>query len=199
MRGDEVNNSESSSEVTPDDKGQILRKQILLFGVVATLAVVMLLLAACTNDPNELARAYIDGNIDKMGEQTAGFVAGDNWLLKELGGEWVEDRIHDTIEWSYVDAQPIGDDLYLVVATASGSVAVDYERFRKTYSVEASLPFNLEVNTNSGTVRSEPDYASGRVTHDIPAAPEFLGTEEAIEKVDAAKDKAKDLLRKIGN
>ena len=197
-----MNDRERNPTVTPDDKGRNAKKWLLIGGAVAALAVIVvaLLLLSGPADPNEIARAYIDGNIDQVGEQIAGFIVGDNWLLKELGGEWVEDRIHDVIKWSYTETRPIGDDnLYLVVGTARVSFTVDYAALGRTYSVEASLPFNLAVNTDSEVVRSEPDYGAGRVTHDIPAVSQLPSTEEAIEKIDDAKDKAKDLIKSLGN
>ena len=192
--------SDEVSAVTPKDTGMGLKKWLLIGGAVVALIVVIGLLASRPKDPNEIAETFIKGNIDQAGEQIAGFVVGDNWLLKELGGEWVEDRIHDIIKWSYTEARPMGGDgLYLVVATARVSFTVDYAVLGRTYSVEASLPFNLEVDTDSEIVKSEPNYAAGRVTHDIPAVPQLPSTEDAVEKVDEAKDKAQDLLKKLSN
>ena len=48
-----------------------------------------------------------------------------------------------------------------------------------------------------------PNYATGRIEHDIPAVPQLPSAEEAVEKVDEAeealKDKAGDALKKLGN
>lgn len=95
-------------------------------GIVAALVVVGMMLDR-EPDPNEMARAYIEGNIDKLGEDIAGFVVGDNWLLRELGGEYVEDRVNDVILWSYSPARLVSDGEYRVIATASVVFNVDYD------------------------------------------------------------------------
>lgn len=69
--------------------------------------------------------------------------------------------------------------------------------------IEASLPFELTVRPGDDMVSGRPDYAAGRIEHDIPAVPQLPSAEEAAEKVDEAKealkDKAGDVLKKLGN
>ena len=160
-------------------------------------------------DPNEMALEFVEGNIDKLGEDVAGFVVGDNWLLKELGGEYVESRVNDVIHWNYSPARLVSSGEYLVVATATAVFNVDYDILGRTYFVEASLPFDLTVVPGEDVVTGRPDYAAGRVEHDIPGVPALPSgdelmelmekAEDAAENVDDAKDKAKSLLDKVRN
>ncbi|MYC07235.1 MAG: hypothetical protein F4X57_08700 [Chloroflexi bacterium] len=168
-------------------------------GVLLALVVIGVLLIGGERDPDEMAREYIEGNIDKLGEDIAGFVVGDNWLLKELGGEYVEDRVNDVVHWSYSPARLVSDGEYRVTATASVVFNVDYDVLGRTFFVKASLPFNLVVRPGEDRVLGEPDYSSGRVEHDIPAVPQIPSSREAVEKADEAVDKAKGLLDKLGN
>jgi len=48
-------------------------------------------------------------------------------------------------------------------------------------------------------VSGRPDYAGGRVEHDIPAVPQLPSGREIKEKADEATDKAKDLLKNLSN
>ena len=172
---------------------------LLIAGSIVVALVIVGLLLGGEPDPNEMARVYIEGNIDKLGEDVAGFVVGDNWLLKELGGEYVEDRVNDVIHWSYSPARLVSDGEYLVTATASVVFNVDYDVLGRTFFIEANLPFKLTVRPGDDTVSAKPDYAAGRIEHDIPAVPQLPSAEEAMEKADELKDKAGDVLKKLGN
>ena len=179
---------------------------LIAIGAVLAVGIVVSLIIGGEPDPNEMARAYIEGNIDKLGEDVASFLVGDNWLLKELGGEYVEDRVNDVVQWSYSPARLVSEGEYKVTATAMTVFNVDYDVLGRTYFIEASLPFNLTVRPGAGTVSAKPDYAGGRLEHDIPAIPQLPSGREAVEKVEEAKekvdettDKAKDLLKKLGN
>ncbi len=167
-------------------------------GIVVALVIVGLLLGG-ERDPNEMAREYIEGNIDELGEDVAGFVVGDNWLLKELGGEYIEDRVNDVVRWSYSPARLVSDGEYLVTATASVALNVDYDALGRTFFIEASLPFKLTVRPGDDTVSAKADYLAGRIAHDIPAIPHLPSAGEAMEKADELKDKAGDVLKKLGN
>lgn len=191
---------DNGNEVTRDKpSGRWWKIALLVAGGVVVVLVVVGLLLGGEPDPNEMARDYIEGNIDKLGEDIAGFVVGDNWLLRELGGEYVEDRVNDVVHWSYSPARLVADGEYRVTATAGVVFNVDYDVLGRTFFVEASLPFELVLRPGDDTVISRPDYAAGRIEHDIPAVPQLPSAEEAMEKVDEAKDKAGDVLRNLGN
>ena len=181
-----MNNEEMKTQEERDDKeeGQFnedvpqVRWKPFAFvvGGVLILAVIVatvLSLSKSEPSPNQLAQVYVEGNIDRLGEDIAGFVVQDNWLLTEVGGEWVEDRVNEVVKWSYSDAQQVDDGIYLVVADARVIFTIDYAILSKTYNVDANLPFNILVDTKSGAVAAQPDYFNGRLGHDIPATPQL--------------------------
>ena len=193
----------------PRQKRNALSKWWKIGLLVGGLFVILVIIGALVGgepDPDEMARQYIEGNIDKMGEDVAAFVVGDNWLLKELGGEYVESRVNNVIHWSYSPAKLVSEGEYRVTATASAVFNVDYDALGRTFFIEATLPFELTVMPGDETVSARPDYAAGRVEHDIPAVPQLPSgreimekADEAVEKVDEATDKAKDLLKNLSN
>lgn len=171
----------------------------LAIGGIVVVLIVVEMVAGGEPEPNEMARAYIEGNIDKLGEDVAGFVVGDNWLLTELGGEYVEDRVNDVIQWSYSPARLVSDGEYRVTATASTVFNIDYDVLSRTFFIEASLPFDLTVRPEEGTVSASPNYSAGRVEHDIPAVPQLPSADEIKEQGEELQEKAGDLLKKLGN
>ena len=62
--------------------------------------------------PEDLARRWVSENVDAVGEDIAGWMSGENPFLRELGGEYIEDRIHDVIGWEYSAAERRSNGLY---------------------------------------------------------------------------------------
>ena len=91
-------------------------------GVLAVGVLMMLVFVSsgCGSDatPEELARRWVAENVDEAGEAIAGWMSGENPVLRELGGEYIEDRIHDVISWEYSAAERRSDGLYDLTATA---------------------------------------------------------------------------------
>ena len=54
--------------------------------------------------PEEVAQEWVESNIDATGEEIAEFLLGSHWVARELGGEYVESRINDTVQWQYAEA-----------------------------------------------------------------------------------------------
>ena len=164
-----------------------------VFGVVVAAAIIGYALLNSKLTPDELAMEYINGNVDELGEDIAGFVVGGNWLLKELGGEYVEDQVHKVVKWDYTPARPLDNDdgMYEVTSTAHVRFGVDVPL--GSGSVEAGLPFVLTIDHgNQLVVSSEADYLAAYFETDIPDVPS-LDT-SADEAVDSAKDKLRRLL-----
>ena len=164
---------------------------------------------------HDIAEKYISDRIDAMGEQIALFIVGGNWLLKELGGEYVEGRIHDIVEWEYQPPSALGGDRYEVVAISSVGFSVDLPS--GVSSVEAGLPFVLEVDLASQMVESaKPDILNAYLRTDIPdlasfdvSAGEVVNfvrgtagvtqevTDSAREALDETKDKAAEAVEEV--
>jgi len=140
--------------------------------------------------PEELAERYVNDKIDAIGETIAGVLLLQAPMLSELGGEFIEDRIHDVIKWQYAAARDLGGGRYNVVATAS--VGFEVEIALTSVGVALSLPFDMTADHDAQTVtRMEPNIAAMSLDLDAPAL-EAAG--EAVNKaVDAATEKASEV------
>ena len=138
--------------------------------------------------PEELAERYVNDKIDAIGETIAGVLLLQAPMLSELGGELIEDRIHDVIKWRYAAARDLGGGRYNVVATAS--VGFEVEIALASVGVAMSLPFDIMVDHGAQTVtRMEPNIAAMSLDLDAPAL------EAAVDKaVDAATEKASEVV-----
>ena len=187
------------------------RKKRLMVGIVVIVAILAIVaIVALLPDgplgsdltPEELAKKHIDDSIDAIGETIAGFILlPAPELVKELGGEYIEDRIHEVIKWRYSDARSMGGSTYEVTATAV--VGFDVEVALATGRIEASVPFKIMVDEDSQTVRSTtPDFADADLTFNFPGLDEAVEivekaaddvTDQATEAVDEAKQKVADI------
>ena len=142
--------------------------------------------------PEELAERHVNDKIDAIGETIAGVLLLQAPILSELGGELIEDRIHDVIKWRYAAARDLGGGRYGVVATAS--VGFEVEIALAFVGVALSLPFDMTVDHDAQTVtRMEPNIAAMSLDLDAPAL------DEAVDKaVDAATEKASEAAEAVG-
>ena len=140
--------------------------------------------------PEELAERYVNDKIDAIGETIAGVLLLQAPILSELGGEFIEDRIHDVVKWRYAAARDLGGGRYGVVATAS--VGFEVEIALTSVGVALSLPFDMTVDHDAQTVtRMEPNIAAMSLDLDAPALED---ASEAVDKaVDAATEKASEV------
>ncbi len=161
---------------------------IVLVVIAALVAAVSLSGFLSRLSPDELAVEYINGNIDDIGEDIAGFMVGNNWALKELGGEYVEEQIHKVVKWDYTPARLVGDDKYEVIATAivifDVDLPIDIPLTSGDVNVEVRFPFILDIDHSAQTVSSSPNFEMASFATDIPELP----------PVDATLDKAKDVI-----
>lgn len=159
-----------------------------------------------------IAEQYVTDKIDSLSEHIAAFLTGNNWLLKELGGEYVEDRIHDALKWEYQSGSShIGGDKYEFIAVAY--VAFDIDLPSGNANVETGLPFVLTIDIGAQVVdKATPDILGAYLKTDIPdvasidmSVGEMVGfvqgvagikgaADTAEKALDSAKDKASDAL-----
>ncbi len=155
---------------------------------------------------HDIARKYIADRIDAISEQIALFIVGGNWLLKELGAEYVEDRIHDVVDWDYQPSNALGGDKYEVVAVSYVDFSVDMPSGAAT--VEVGLPFVLIIDLNEQAVdQADPDLLGAYLKTDIPDVASIdvsvgeivdfargidVVQEEAVEKAKEAVESIKD-------
>lgn len=109
----------------------------------------------------ELAKTYVDDNIDALSEQIAGLVIDQNRLAREIGGEVIEDEIHENVKWTYSPATFLRENDYEVVATASLDFDVGVSIAK--INVDASLPVDLTVDVDTEQIRPDIDVSRARV------------------------------------
>ncbi len=117
---------------------------------VALFIVASLTLACGRMTAVELAEKWVNDNVDAIGETIAGVVIRDNAILRELGGEYVEDKIHGVVKWTYAPAQSVDGGIYEVMATA-------YAPFEAGTSLASgcarvSLPYRFLIDEDNQTV-----------------------------------------------
>ena len=133
--------------------------------------------------PEELAERYVNDKIDAIGETIAGILLSQAPILSELGGEFVEDRIHDVVKWDYAPSRELGGGMHEVTATAS--VGFEASVALASVSVAFSLPFDMLVDHDAQLVtRMNPNIAAASLDLDAPML------EEASEAVEAATEMA---------
>ena len=78
------------------------RKKFLWGAAGAALFLVVVILVVTTSNrplsPEEIAMRWVDDNVDAMGEEIAALLTDQNPVLREVGGELLEDSIHAVIE-----------------------------------------------------------------------------------------------------
>lgn len=140
--------------------------------------------------PEELAERHVNDKIDAIGETIAGILLLQAPILSELGGEFIEDRIHDVVKWSYAPAQDLGGGMHDVTATAS--IGFETSIALASVSVAFSLPFDMLIDHDAQLVtRMNPNIAAASLGLDAPMLEEAT---EAVDKaVDAATEKASEV------
>ena len=171
------------------DKGPGKSKKILLFlGValaVVGLAAAVVLVALPGVTPGQVAEKWVADNVDMAGERVAGVIVdgmgreeSSASALKELGGEWIADRVDENLLWTFSPAVEAPEN-HVVVAT--GSVSFGVAEGLLTGVIEASVPFELLISGNSLVgERLVMDGVSLRT--DFEGAGADLSGEEVVEK-----------------
>lgn len=151
-------------------KGAVLRMPYRSTRIAMTslwLALILALSIGCGSgqDPaekaQELAKTHVNDNIDALSEEIAGLIVDQNPLAREIGGEIIEDEIHENVKWTYSQATLVRDDTYEVIATAD----LDFEVgvLITTVNVNVSVPIDLTVDVVSERVKSDVDVRGSRI------------------------------------
>ena len=142
--------------------------------------------------PEDQARQWVAGNVDAVGEDIAGWMSGDNLVLRELGGEYVEDRINDVISWEYSAAEHRSGGLYDLTATAR----VRFDIPGGVGEVDAAVPWEMVVDVEVESVSARPRWVGASLS--APGIPGGLDrVRQVATVVPAVEDKARDLLGKV--
>ena len=175
----------------------------VILGVVVIGVVVFLLLPE--PDPQEVARRWAADNVDAAGEEIAEFILealGQEGLqgqvLKELGGEWIEDRIHEHLVWDFSETIDGSGNNHIVVVT--GRVEFQVDQPPVSGSISAFLPFRLVIRGNEviedSIVLSDAGFDAKLEGLEVELSPSRAGdeVEKAGEAIEEVADKLKGLL-----
>ena len=170
--------------------GNILKIGLIIAAGVAAVIVALALFAPSSRfapwsdlTPEELAERHVNDKIDAIGETIARILLLQAPILSELGGEFVEDRIHDAVKWDYAPARDLGGGMHEVTATAS--VGFNASIALASVGVAFSLPFDMLIDSDAQLVtRMNPNIAAASLDLDAPTL------EYAAEAVDAATERA---------
>ena len=166
-----------------------------LLPVVALLALATLTLVACDSQPKatpvELAEQYVNANIEQLSNELAAYAVRDLPVAKDVLGEYVERQVQEAVDWRYAETENLGDDQYVVTATASVVVPVDVQveslGTRITGQINISMPFDIAVDHEAQIVRdAQPNYDGATVNANLPGLK------------DALKQKARDVAESAG-
>ena len=142
--------------------------------------------------PEELARQWVAENVDGAGEAIAGWMSAENPVLRELGGEYIEDRIHDVIGWEYSAAERRSDGLYDLTATAR----VRFDIPGGAGEIDAAVPWEMVIDMDAESVSARPRWVGAYLK--APGIPAGLGgVTQLAAAVSAAEEKARELLGKV--
>ena len=156
---------------------------------------------------DELARQWVIDSVNTVSELVAAWMVAFYpalTLLDSAIGDYIEERIHQVIEWDFSPSVERSDGLYSVAATSQISFDLPSDAGR----VEAGIPWEMVVDRDTGNVDANPQFDDAYmeapiVSEAVEKAKEKLGDEakEAREKLgdeaEKAKEKAKDLFNKV--
>ena len=122
---------------------------------VLLLVVVFVFRGEIEMTPEDLARQWVAGNVDAVGEDIAGWMSAENPVLRELGGEYIEDRTYDVIGWEYSAAKHRSDGLYDLTATAR----VRFDIPGGAGEVDAAVPWEMVIDMDAESVSARPRWS----------------------------------------
>ena len=137
---------------------------------ILTLLAVLTLGIGCssTRDPAEIAtelgQDYINDNIDYFSEQIAGVITDQNPILREIGGELIEDEVHENVNWTFSQPTAFADDVYQLVATAKTDFEVGVAVLK--YTVVMAVPVDLTIDVVSERVDADIDISGAQIDVD---------------------------------
>ncbi len=137
-------------------------------GVIVLAAFLALRVGTEEASPEDLARQWVAGSVDAVGEDIAGWMSAENTILRELGGEYVEDRIHDVIRWEYSTAERRSDGLYDLTATAR----VRFDIPGGIGEVDVAVPWEMVIDVGTESVSARPRWTGASLG--LPGIPDGL-------------------------
>ncbi len=110
-----------------------------------------------------VAREWVDSSIDLISDAVVELVIADRPALTQLVGGVIADQVRDNLSWTYSVPKEVGEDRYMVTATAAASLEIDLPLVgERAYS--ASVPFDLEIDVDAQAVLDwSVDFDSAKV------------------------------------
>ena len=126
---------------------------IITVAAIISLGVLGILVTSSDNrtSADALARQWVNDEVDHAGEAIAGWLVQEQPILKEIGGEYLEDRINDVVVWEFSPAVHIRENVYDVRATAR----VTFDLPLAGGNVEAAVPWVIRADEANEVVTVE--------------------------------------------
>ena len=169
---DETRNERTQREPKANES-KVLIAGLGALGVVLAGVLVLVLIGANKPDPIEVAKAWTAAETDRVGEvmaaeilEAVGAQPGlPTVVAKELGGEWIEDRLHEAVQWTYAHEGTVAK---AEIVTATASARVQFPTPVGVLDIRAALPVRLSIE---GDAVASADVLTQRASIGLEWAP----------------------------
>ena len=120
----------------------------------------------------DIAREWVDDNLDRAGEIIAAAIGLNLPIVSALGGEFIERALRGAVAWEYSEPREADGGLTEITATASARISSPAPL--PPGFIEISLPFVLTIDRKAGEVTDwRADHHNAAVESDIPDLPDL--------------------------
>lgn len=140
--------------------------------VAAAVAAVIIAQALSRPSAEDIAREWVDDNLDRAGEIIAAAIGLNLPIVSALGGEVIERALRGAVDWEYSEPREAEGGLTEITATASARVSSPAPL--PPGFIEVRLPFILTIDRSAGEVTDwRTDHQNAAVESDIPDLPDL--------------------------
>ena len=142
--------------------------------VAAVVAAFIIAQALSRPSAEDIAREWVDDNLDRAGEIIAAAIGLNLPIVSALGGEVIERALREAVAWEYSEPREADGGLTEITATASARISSPAPL--PPGFIEVRLPFALTIDRKAGEVTDwRADHQNAAVESDIPDLPDLPG------------------------
>lgn len=182
---------------------------VAAIALIAAAGMAAFLLLGEKMTPREIAEAYVNEEIGRVSEELAGWIGVQHVVLENVDGDWVQEKIHEHVRWTFSDGEWVIGDRYNVEAVAAARFGIDTPLIGTAW-IGVTLPYDVIVDQRQQAVLGmNPRYTDASWQSD-PALPDIgmldllgvpgvddlaekaieMAADEAMEEVEEALDDA---------